>query len=439
VFSPQPTQVQCPQCKNPAAVSLQSIIDVGQQPELKERLLRGRLNIMNCSVCKASGMVATPLLYHDPSSDLLLAFVPMQLGLKMVDQEKTIGALTNALMSQIPAEQRKGYLLQPNTVFSIETLIEEILRADGITPEMMEAQNHALRLIHDLLAAKDDEEQLRSLVEEHSSEIDYEFLLLLSSYTEAVHDDGNQALANALVLLREKLVDLTGLSAPSPPSLGPAVETRDEFIDLLLSAPDKDAIRRAVAIHRPLADYAFFQQLTGQIESAQAGGDGDLAKRLTNLRQQVLEISDQLDREAQAELEGAAKLLQEIVESPDLEQAIRARADQMNEAFLVTLAANISAAHENKREDLADAFQNIYAVTLRVLEERLPPELRLVNQLMREESPEARGEQLQAQRAMITPEFLELVEALAQDSEAQGQAEAAQRLRQIGEQAAGHQ
>lgn len=436
MFSPQPAQVQCPQCKNPAAVSLQSIIDVGQQPELKEQLLRGRLNIMTCSVCKASGMVATPLLYHDPSNELLVALVPMQLGLRMVDQEKTIGTLTNALMSQIPAEQRKGYLLQPNTVFSIETLVEEILRADGITPEMMEAQNRALRLIHDLLAAKDDEEQLRSLVEEHSSEIDYELLLLLSSYTEAVHDDGNQATANDLILLREKLVALTGLSAPDPTSMGPEAGTRDALIELLLDTTDEDAIRRTVAIHRPLADYAFFQQLTGRIESAQASGDEDLANRLTDLRQQVLEIGDEIDREAQVELEEAAKLLQEIVEAPDPEQAIRARADRMNEAFLVTLAANISAAREHNREDLAHAFQEIYETILRVLEERLPPELRFVNQLMREESSAARGEQLKVQRAMITPAFLELVEALAQDSEAQGQTEAARRLRQIGEQAA---
>jgi len=441
VFAPQPTQVKCPQCQRPFVMSVQTIVDVGQQPELKEELLRGRLNQMFCPACKMGGILAAPLLYHDPDHELLLALIPMQLGLKMEEQERTIGSLTNALMAKIPPEQRKGYLLQPKTVFSLETLIRDILQADGITPEMIEAQNRTMRLIEDLVSALEDEEKLTSLVEEHESEINYEFLLTLSKYAEMVQQEGDQEKARQLIRLRETLVAMTGSPAPDSAGAvpGPQAKSREELVDLLIEAPDKAARKETVAVHRPLVDYAFFQTLTNQIDSARTADDAEKAERLTNLRTELLEITDELDREARAELEKAATLLQEILLAPDREQAIRDRIDRFNEAFLLTLAANIAAAQDQKQEEVVKTFEELYEQVLRVLEDNLPPELKLVNQLMRAETSEARRDILQSQRDLVTPRFLELLDALAKDAEEQQQKEAAQRLHLIREETAGIQ
>jgi hypothetical protein len=412
-------------------IPIQSIIDVGQQPKLKNALLRGQLNVMTCPACKASGIVGTPLLYHDPARQLLIAFVPIELGLKMEDQERAIGVLTNALMTQIPPENRKAYLLQPRTVFSWDTLIQEILQADGITPEMIEAQNRALQLIHDLLDAQEDGERFSALVGEHQSEIDYDFLLLLVDYAGAIRQDGDAVLADRLLKLREKLVEALGPDEAEPPWTG--ISTHEDLIARLLEHADRATREEIVTANLPLVDYVFFQTLTGRIEAAQAEGDSDKAAHLTELRSQVLEITDALDRQVQAEFEQAAAALKEILEAPDREKAIRERADQFTPAFMFTLATNISAAREQHREDIAHELEQVQEQMFQVLEERMPPELRLVNQLMREGNKEARQALIDQNRAMFTPRFLELMEALIQDAQEQGQPEVVQRLTLIHE------
>jgi len=429
VFEPQSTQVNCPQCQQSFMMSIQSIIDVGQQPKLKDALLRGEINVMTCPACKARGIVGTPLLYHDPAHQLLIAFVPIELGLKMEEQERAIGVLTNALMTQIPPEKRRAYLLQPKTVFSWDTLLQEILQADGITPEMIEQQNRALQLIHDLLDAQEDEERFSALVGEHQSEINYNFLLLLADYAGAIRQDGNAGLADRLLQLREKLVATLGPGEARPTWMG--IETHEDLIARLLEHPDRATREEIVTVNRPLVDYLFFQTLTGRIEAAQAEGDTERAAQLTELRSQVLEISDALDRQVQAEFEEAATALKEILDAPDREKAIRERADQFTPAFMFTLATNISAAREQQREDLAQALEQVQEQMFEILEERLPPELRLVNQLMREGNREARQALINQNRAMLTPRFLELMQALIQDAQEQGQAEVVQRLTQI--------
>jgi len=431
VFAPQPTQVKCPQCQQPFTLSVHTIVDVGQQPELKEQLLRGQLNLMSCPSCQTTGVLATPLLYHDPGTELLLALVPMQLGLKMEDQERTIGSLTNALMAQIPPEQRKGYLLQPKTVFTLETLAQEILRGDGITPEMIEAQNRTLRLIEELVAMLDDDEGLSTMVKEHQEEINYEFFLLLTQYAAITKQEGDHEKAGRLILLRDKLSTITGISGADAGTPQPETITREEFITRLLDIPNRAGRAQEVAVNRPQLDYEFFQTLTHQIESAQTAGDTERATRLTNLRTELLEITDELDKAAQEELRKASALLLEILQAPDREQAIRERIEQVDEAFLVALAANVSAAENQKQEEVVQALQEIYTVVMNVMEENLPPELRLVNQLIRTETTEERREVLQAHQDIVTPEFKELLDALAQDSEEQQQTEVTRRLRTI--------
>ncbi len=54
-------------------------------------------------------------------------------------------------VNAFPAEKRKGYLFNPQTMFTYQTLIDKILEADGITKEMIEAQQKRIGLIQRLL------------------------------------------------------------------------------------------------------------------------------------------------------------------------------------------------------------------------------------------------------------------------------------------------
>jgi hypothetical protein len=51
--------------------------------------------------------------------------------------------LIKQVMDRLPAEKRKGYLLNPIPNLTYESMIQTILGKDGITPEMLKEQQDA--------------------------------------------------------------------------------------------------------------------------------------------------------------------------------------------------------------------------------------------------------------------------------------------------------
>ena len=89
------TQMNCPQCQTPILADVQQLFDVGAHPQDKQIFLSGAHNIAQCENCGFQGMLATPIVYHDPEKELLLTFVPAEIGLPRDEQEKLIGGLIN--------------------------------------------------------------------------------------------------------------------------------------------------------------------------------------------------------------------------------------------------------------------------------------------------------------------------------------------------------
>ena len=106
MFQPQTVPVPCPLCGRRFAAQVQSIIDVGQDPEAKSKLLRGKINIATCPQCGNAGMLNVPFVYHDPDKELLLCFLPSELGRRGDDQDKLGGDLSNRLIGSLPPETR---------------------------------------------------------------------------------------------------------------------------------------------------------------------------------------------------------------------------------------------------------------------------------------------------------------------------------------------
>ncbi len=67
-------EVLCTYCRFPNAVEIWSIINVKEDPELKDLLLGGELNMAECRSCKKVFFAENFMLYHDPDAELL-AFV----------------------------------------------------------------------------------------------------------------------------------------------------------------------------------------------------------------------------------------------------------------------------------------------------------------------------------------------------------------------------
>ena len=286
-------QISCPACATPMMAEVWRVVDVGQQPDLKRQLLRGQLNVATCPNCSNLTAVATPLAYHDPDKELFLILVPTQLGLSGDDQQKAVGELTNLVLNSLPAEQRKGYLFQPKTFFSMDSLHSDVLRAEGITDEMMEDQKEKSQLILDLLAQLADEASLKKLVEDNKDLLDYEFFLYITASIEQAREDSQQDLVEQLTALRSKLQELVGPDATPPSEEMKGAITREELIERLLSFKNEEEFKTLVAVARPALDYQFYQLLTGQIEAAQSQGESDKAQELTELRSSILDLVEE--------------------------------------------------------------------------------------------------------------------------------------------------
>ncbi len=422
-----PIEVTCPQCGAKYNAQVQSIVDVGQDPRLKSMLLRGQLNTVTCPSCGTAGMVSAPLLYHDPERELLLVFFPPSLTLTMENRERLTGSLVNALMSTLPSESRKAYLLNPRTMLTMQSLIDQILRADGITEEMIEKQRARAQLLQDMLEASDDEEQLQALIEQNKEDIDYSFLLTLSAAAEGSTSAGQGEIADKLLKLRDMLLDQLEITLPEPLPLNMA---RAEVVDRVLAMEDEASRRAMVMYNRPLLDYAFFQELTGRIEQAA----GEEAESLRDLRTELLELVEQLDREAQAMQRAKMDLLQEALGSSDPAQLLRERKDEVDVLFLSVLAAVMHSAEDEGEEEQVQRLRAVNDAALAVLQEDLPPELRLVNDLLAAEYPMETQKLLQERRTEWNSELPALLTKLAEDLDAQERRQTAQRLRELREQ-----
>lgn len=410
------TQITCPQCGTPFQARVYNVVDARQHPHLKEQLLSGRLNVVTCPACGTQGALMAPLAYHDPDKELLVLFIPSALNLPMEEEERLAGQLTNAVMNAVPPEARKGYFLNPKRVMTLESLIETVLEAEGVDREALRRQHERIQLLLKMLDAVEDEAALKPLVEASRELVDRDFLLLLVGMMGAAQERQDEQTLQRLRRLQEKLVAWLNI----PPEEIPRAAQEAVYDDLLrtLRQVSPEQLRAVVAHYRPLLDYGFFLYMAEQIESSE---DQTEKAELETLRNVLVDLTEEMDREAQEAVERASRQLNEILRAPDMDAAIAERIDELDEAFLVVLSANIQAAAQQNRPDVVEVLQRVYRRVVEEAEKRLRPELQMVNRLLRAETREEREALLKEAFSTYNPAgFIEILEVLAADAEAQG-------------------
>jgi hypothetical protein len=450
----QTIPVTCPNCKYRFVAPVMTIIDVGQRPDAKAIFLSGQMNVAACPQCGNAGMLNTPLVYHDPDKELLLTYVPPELGLPEMEQQRIVGDLTNRVISALPAEKRKGYLLRPKSYLRLEAMVKDVLQADGITQEMLEAQRARAELLERLLRA-DGEQTRQAIAQANDTQIDYEFFDLLTLNIELAQRGQQPALVSELLALREQLLRWTTLGQElnareeAIASLGLSPEgdlheiTRERLLDKLIEAATQGGavktvkVETMVAMGRPAIDYVFYQQLTERIAAAEQAGEREQAETLTTLRQTILDVTASLDEEARQAAEETREFLQQALENDDPQAFIRANANQVDNLFMNILAANMQAAERAGQTAAVEQLRKVSdAVTALVLESQ-PPEIQFINQLLSAEYPEGTLALLQENRQQIGEQLLEVMRLVAEDLDKSNRAETAQRMAKVLEQARG--
>lgn len=426
---PQPVQLTCPVCSSSIRANIYTIVDVTQQPELKQALLSGQLNLAVCSNCGSATMLGAPLLYHDAAKQLCLVYFPQELKARPEEQERFIGEATNLIIRSLPPDTPRGHLLTPRRFMSLASLIDAVLEADGIPREVLEQQRKRVDLISRLASELENEDKLKALVEQHKDDLDYEFFATLSAFIEASSQEQRGESVQMLTRLRDTLVQLTGFT-------GEPAETEDmtRAIERLETAADEE-LEEAIAELRHVIDYGFFQAWTNRIEALEREGQREAAQRLTTRRARILETVERMDKEAQAMFEAGANVLREVLAAPDPAAKLRALSDKIDEAFILVLSANAAAAERAGQADVVARLKEIERLASEIIEERLTPEERFINELMTTETPQQSTQLLRKNAARVTPDFVKKLNELADEHEKRGNKQISERLRQLAREA----
>jgi len=356
---------------------LLQVVDVGREPALKAALLSGRLTNL-----------AAPFIYHDPAKQLALILMPMELNLSDFDQQRVIGQLTQAVMRSLPEGAPRAYLLQPKVFFSLQSLIEAILQADGVTPEMLRAQQERVDLLRDFVRSLGDEATLRARVRENDAKVDATFFDILSASLEANLAAGRSQAAQQLSQLNKVLLEETTYGRALARRAA-AIEafrkspTRETLLDQLIAAPDADTRQMLITLGRQMLDYAFFQLLTQRIDAADDAGK----QQLIALRKEIQDLRDKVDAASRAFLENKVKLIEEIAEASDPLEVARKHVDEMDDVFFSVLQANLQDAERVGDKEALAALERVEQVATQAIAERQPPEVQIVNMLLAAEYP----------------------------------------------------
>jgi hypothetical protein len=428
------TQVRCPNCRNPIQAQVQQLVDVEVEPSAKGRLLSGGLNVVRCPVCGFEGQIPLPIVYHDPSKELLLTFVPMEAGLSKDDQERSVGSLIQKTVDRLPAERRKAYLLQPQSVLTMQGLVDRVLEADGITKEDIEDQRKKIRLFEQLLGAPED--QLDALVADHDSEIDGAFIQLATLALGSVGDEraresASQRLEAVIAKssygkkLEEQQAELQA-AVESLQKLGDKLD-REQLLDLIIDAPNDSRLVALVNLTRQGLDYTFFQMLSERID----GAEGDEKQRLEAIRSRVLEVTQQIDQVQQARAAESAALLQQLTQADNLDEALRAALPRIDELFLATLQANLASAEEKGDKEAVDALSRIQARLEAIIQQSLPPGLRLAQEVLNQTDEASAKTLLEESADQIDEQFLNAMLSAVGRLEESGDVASAERIRSL--------
>jgi len=440
---PVSTTITCPTCKQPFSAIIEQIIDTALDPTSKERLLSGRVNLIACPHCGYRGMVGAPLIYHDPSKQLAIFYVPIELGIEQSAREKMIGDMTNAIMRSLPEEAPKGYLLQPKSALTLQGLIEQVLEADGITKDVLDMERRKVELIEQLADTSDEERE--QLLADNQELLDLGFLEMLTATAQVASQSGDARRSIHLLNIRSHLMETTDAGQMLKAHEAALVEasqelealgeniTREAFVDLLLQSSDNPLKIDAFAtLGRSLLDYTTFQLLTEKIDAAASEEEKE---PIVAIRERLLAINSEYEQQTRAVIQRATDTLRALLQSADVETAIRNNLNRIDDVFLRVLQVNLDEARRAGNIEASGKLKQIRDEVLKLIQASAPPEIRLINDLLAAESDSVSLELLRLRQSEVNENLLAVMEELAAQLREAGNEPGAQRLEALKEEA----
>lgn len=378
-------QTSCPNCKQPLVAEIYQVIDVKEDPQLKDLLLSGGLNFVQCQVCGFQGQLPAPLVYHDGGKELLLTFSPPDMNKTMEEKESALAPLLKQVTDRLAPEERKGYLFQPQAMLTMNNLVKNVLLADGITEEMIQAQQEQMGLLDRLFTLEG--EALKQEIKENEDRIDREFFALFAEIAQRIIASRDEKSIEKIKAIQDALMDETDIgrgikreaeeikaATQALESLGNNL-TRGSLLELIISAPNHERVKAYAGLVRPAMDYEFFQIFTEKIEKA----DQESRKEMVEKRNLLLKVTGQIDQQIEERMAEAKKQIDLILESESLEEGLLKNIGAIDQFFLQTASMSLEEAEANNDTKRADRVKELLKLIQRLSS---PPELEAVEALI---------------------------------------------------------
>ena len=408
------------------AANIEQLFDVTQDPQAKQRLLGGVSNTARCPHCGYQGRLATPIVYHDNEKELLLTFFPPELGMPLNEQEKLIGPMIKQITDKLPPERRKGYLLKPMPNFTYESMIQTILGKDGVTPEMLKAQQDRVMLVEKLIQASSAD--VRSeLIKQNVGLFDEQFFALFSRLAQSAMAGGQEPVAKQLLELQNQLLEETDFGRGLKESVGELETaqkslqeagqglTREKLLEFVIASPNEARVRAYVNLVRGGMDYQFFQLLTEKLDKA----SGDEKVKLESLREKLLEFTNEADKQSEARYKQAQEFVESLLAQDDVVKAVHDNLDKFTQDSVDIVNQLLRQASEKNDYTRMGKLQKMVEVLREV---STPPEVAFVEQLLDAPDQASLEGMLEANKSLVNDQFMEaLIGLVAQVDQASEQ------------------
>jgi hypothetical protein len=423
----------------PMTAEIQQLFDMNTDPQAKQKLLNGEANVIQCKACSYQGLYPTPIVYHDPEKEMLLTYFPSELGVSINEQEKMVGPLIKRVVNDLPMEKRKAYLFQAQSMLTYQTMMEKILESDGVTKDMLEAQQKKLQLIQRLLSTPNADSR-KEIIQQEEALIDETFFGLLNRLVEATVAQGDKQSAQQLALFQQELLQETKVgqeiqekmksSQRAMEDLQEAAKsglTREKLLDIFINAPDEIYTNTLIGMVRSGVDYEFFQLLSQKIEETT---DPEKKAKLSNLRDFLVEVTKQIDAQIQEEKTKARETLTKILSEPNIEVGLEKYGNELNDFFVEAVKEGLEEAR--KAADL-EKIAKLGQLNSMIEEANKPPaEIQFVEALLKAPDAESIKSLLNEKPEVLNDEFLQLLAGLINQTEQQGNQQAlVTRLKEI--------
>jgi len=124
-------EARCPTGCAPFETDVWSVINAELDPELKERLLAGEINLLACATCEQVFYYEHPLVYMDPQREIMAFIYPAGYA----KEEKRWRTMMAEDYEKLQAGLKERKLYQPDIYFGVDAFIEPMRREEDLYEE----------------------------------------------------------------------------------------------------------------------------------------------------------------------------------------------------------------------------------------------------------------------------------------------------------------